>query len=376
MPQGDDALHGPRPLCYNPAMILTPWHILLIAIAGWMNREQAEVIEYLKEENRVFRELLGKKRPRLSDDQRRRLAVRGKALGRKLLSTCCRIVTPDTILRWHRKLIAAKYDGTAHRRPGRPRILDIIRRLVVRMARENRTWGYERIQGALANVGCHVCETTVRRILKEQGIEPAPERSKKTTWNEFIRRHWNSLAAADFFTVEVWTPFGLVRHAVFFVIELSSRRVQIAGVAPDPDGSWMHQIARNLTDCCDGFLADTRYLIHDRDPLYTAQFTTTLASAGIRCVKLAPKSPNLNAYAERFVRSIKSECLDRMIFFGEKHLRHVIDEYIEHYHAERNHQGIGNRLIDPGIEVGVGGGAVVHRERLGGMLSFYHRHAA
>ena len=260
-------------------MQLNLWHILVVSLAGWINREQSAVSEYLKEENRVLRELMGDKRPGLNDDQRRRLAAKGKALGRRLLSACCCIVTPDPILRWHRKLIARKYDGSTNRSPGRPHVLDRIRSLAVRMACENRTWEYERIQGALANLGHRVCETTIKRVLKDHGIEPAPERSKKTTWNEFIQIHWDSLAAADFFTVEVWTPFGLVRHAVFFVIELSTRRVTIAGVAADPNGSWMNQVARNLTDCFDGFLLGKRFLIHDRDPLYTAQFTMTLASA-------------------------------------------------------------------------------------------------
>ena len=261
-------------------MFLHPWHILLVSIAGWMNREQNAVIEYLQEENRVLRELLGKKRPRLNDDQRHRLAAKGKALGRKLLSTCCCIVTPDTILRWHRKLIAMKYDGSSKRGPGRPRVGDSIRSLVVRMAQENRTWGYKRIQGALANVGHTICTTTVRRILKGHGIEPAPARSKKTTWREFISSHWDSLAAADFFTVEVWTPFGLVRYVVFFVIELASRRVEIGGVAPDPNGAWVVQVARNLTDCVSGFLLGKRYLIHDRDPLYTTGFTVRILMGG------------------------------------------------------------------------------------------------
>ncbi len=244
------------------------------------------------------------------------------------------------------------------------------------MAKENRTWGYGRIQGALANLDYSICVTTIKRILKEAGIEPAPERSKKSTWNEFIRNHSDSLAACDFFTVEVWTPFGLVRYAAFFVMELSTRRVEIAGIAPDPFGSWMVQVARNLTDCVDGFLLGKRYLIHDRDPLYTAHFTKTLTAAGVRCVKLPAKSPNLNAYAERFVRSIKSECLDRMIFFGGKHLRYVINEYVEHYHAERNHQGIGNRLIEGRDEGAERRGLVVSRTRGGGMLKYYYRSAA
>ena len=300
----------------------------------------------------------------------------GKSLGRKLLLTCCSIVTPDTILRWHRKLIAKKYDGSANRKPGRPRITACIRRLVQGMAKENRTWGYGRIQGALANLNHSVCRTTIKRILKDHGIEPAPERAKKSTWNEFIRNHWDSLAACDFFTVEVWTPFGLVRYAVFFVMELSTRRVEIAGVAPDPYGSWMVQVARNLTDGLAGFLNEKRYLIHDRDPLYTAQFTSTLAAAGVRCVKLPPRSPNLNAYAERFVRSIKYECLNQMIFFGGRHLRYAIKEYVEHYHAERNHQGIGNRLIEGRHDGAENAGPVESRTRVGGMLKYYHRAAA
>ena len=244
------------------------------------------------------------------------------------------------------------------------------------MASENRTCGYERIRGALANVGHQLCKTTVKRIFKDHGIRSAPDRSKNSTWNEFIRNHWDSLAAADFFTVAVWTPFGLVRHVVFFVIELSTRRVEIAGIAPDPNGSWMAQVARNLTDCFDGFLFGKRYLIHDRDPLYTAQFRNTLAATGVRCVKLPPRSPNLNAYAERFVRSIKSECLNRMIFFSGKHLRYVVNEYVEHYHAERNHQGIGNRLIEERHEGAQNTGPVVSRTRVGGMLRYYHRAAA
>ena len=138
----------------------------------------------------------------------------------------------------------------------------------------------------------------------------------------------------------------------------------------------MNQVARNLTDYADGFLVGKRYLIHDRDPLYTAHFTMTLAAAGVRCVKLPPKSPNLNAYAERFVRSIKSECLDRMIFFGEKHLRHVVTEYVEHYHAERSHQGIGNQLIEGTEEGTEKTGPILSRSRLGGMLKYYYRTAA
>jgi transposase InsO family protein len=159
-------------------------------------------------------------------------------------------------------------------------------------------------------------------------------------------------------------------------MELSTRLVVIASIAPDPNGAWMAQVAQNLTDCLAGFLSGKRHLIHDRAPLFTAGFTETLKSAGVRCVKLPPKSPNLNAYAERFVRSIKSECLDRMIFFGGEHLRHAINEYVEHYHAERNHQEIGNKLIERSEDHSANVGSVLLRTRLGGMLKYYHRAAA
>ena len=157
---------------------------------------------------------------------------------------------------------------------------------------------------------------------------------------------------------------------VFFMIDLSTRRIEIACIAPDPNGTWMKQIARNLTDCFDGFLIGKRYLIHDRDPLYTSAFTNLLKCTGIRCIKLPPKSPNLNAYAERFVRSIKYECLNRMIFFGEKHLRFIVNEYVEHYHTERNHLGIGNRLIERNDNSERCNGVVESHARLGGMLNF------
>ena len=192
--------------------------------------------------------------------------------------------------------------------------------LVVRFAVENRGWGYTRIQGALSNLGHEVGRETIANILRENGIEPAPERIKKTTWREFLLAHWETMAAADFFTVEVWTRKGLQRYIIFFILELSRRRVQIAGIARQPDGLWMSQIARNLADGTDGFLRHTRFLLHDRDPLFTTEFEAILAASGVKGVPLPPRSPNLNAQAERFVRTIKESCLKRMILFGEESL--------------------------------------------------------
>jgi putative transposase len=357
-------------------LAIDPFRLLLISLAGWLNQQQQDIIDYLQEENRVLREQLSGKRLRFSDDQRRRLAVRAKKLGWRMLQEVSTIVTPATLLAWHRRLIAKKYDGHKQRGPGRPRTKEEIQQLVVRMATENRDWGYRRIQGALANLGHEVSRGTVAKILKEHGLEPAPQRERKTTWKEFLSRHREVIAAADFFTVEAWTRKGLTRFLVFFLIDLSSRRVHIAGITRDANGLWMSQMARNLSDAAEGFLMRKRYLIHDRDPLFTEEFLKTVEAAGIEPVKLPPRSPNLNAYAERFVRTIKESCLERIILFGEGSLRKAIDEFMKHYHRERNHQGLGNRLIMNEEACADSSGAIQRRQRLGGMLNYYYRQAA
>jgi len=354
---------------------LDPFNFLIISIAGWMNQRQQQVIEYLVEENRVLPEQIGNRRMRFTDNQRCRLAVKAKRLSRKVLAQVATIVTPETLLAWHRKLIAMKYDGSKYRSPGRPPTAAGISALVVRMAEENRGWGYRRIQGALSNLGHIVARTTIANILKRHGIEPVPERSRKTTWKEFLTRHWDQIVATDFFTMEVWTCSGLTRFIVLFFMDLSTRRVQIGGIASSANGLWMVQIARNLTDAVDGFFAGKRYLIHDRDPLYTREFLATLATVGIESVKLPPQSPNLNAHAERFVRTIRENCLGQMIFFGEDALRNTIREFVTHYHFERNHQGLDNRLIVP-IKTIPTNGTIRRYQRLGGMLNYYYRVAA
>ena len=355
---------------------VSPLQFLLFTLAGWINRHQQAVIDYLLEENRVLKGLLGGRRPRLTDDQRRRLAVKGRVLGRKVLGEVASIVTPDTILTWHRKLIAKKWDFSAKRtRPGRPRTMIEIAELVVRIAEENPGWGYTRIQGALANLGRKLARNTVANILREHGIEPAPERGCKTHWRTFLKAHWEVIAAADFFTVEVSTSRGLLTCYVLIVMELSSRRVCVAGATPHPDHDFMMQVARNLTDCCDDFLLGKRFLIMDRDKTFSEGFRNLLRGAGTEIVRLPVRSPNLNAFAERFVLSIKQECLDRMILFGEASLRKAIEQYLVHYHRERNHQGLDNSLIESGGMIRRRG-EVRCRERLGGMLKYYYRAAA
>jgi transposase InsO family protein len=349
---------------------------LMLLFAGWVNRSQQDVIKYLEEENRVLHEQLGGKRLRFTDSQRRRLAAKAKALGRKGLFELRTLVTPDTLLRWYRTLIAKKYDGTMARCAGRPKTAAELEQLIVQMARDNPTWGYTRIRGALYNLGHEIGRNTIKRILLDNGIDPAPVRNKGMSWETFLKAHWGAIAATDFFSVEVLTRTGLVRYFVLFIIELQSRRVAIAGIAKQPDGAWMKQIARNLTDVEDGALTSAQYLIHDRDPLFTSAFGEILRSSGVKTVKLPARSPNLNAYAERFVRSIKSECLAQIIPLGERHLRTAVKEYTEHYHFERNHQGLNNSLIEnprgePNRSIAVG-----CQERLGGILKYYYRCAA
>ncbi len=246
--------------------VLQPWQLLLLILAGWVNRHQQDAIEYLLTENQVLREKLGKGRILLSDDQRRRLAVKGKVLGRKSLEKLAKIVTPDTLLRWHRELIARKWDYSHMRQSvGRPRTGQQIVDLTLSLARENPSWGYDRIQGVLANLGFKISDTTVGNILKAHGIEPAPERSKRTDWRTFLGAHWDSIAAADFTTVEVWTRSGLVTFYILVVMHLKTRRIEIAGATPHPNSGWMQQVGRNLTDCADGFLRISTHVILDRD---------------------------------------------------------------------------------------------------------------
>ena len=262
--------------------VLQPWQLFLAIMAGWINEHQQNVIEYLRTENQVLKEKLGKKRILLNDDQRRRLAVKGKILGRKALSDIVSIATPDTILRWHRELIAQKWDYSNRRKSvGRPRLREEIVELVVQMARENPSWGYDRIEGALANLGHHISDTTVGNILREHGIEPAPRRKSQTTWRAFLKAHWDVLAAIDFTTIEVWTKNGLVTYYLLFVLELSTRRVQLAGCTTNPGEVWMMQIARNLTDSEDGFLCAKRYLLMDRDSKYSGVFRGLIEEVGV-----------------------------------------------------------------------------------------------
>lgn len=351
---------------------MLPLHLLVAALFGWLERQQRDVIEFLRDENRVLKTQLHGRQLRLSDDERRRLAGIGHRLGRRVLGEVATIVTPDTILRWHRQLIARKWTYVASR-PGRPGVQVEIRRLAVRMATDNPSWGYTRIQGALKNLGHHVARSTIAKILKEQGIPPSRERPM--TWRTFLRAHWRELFAADFFTTEVWTVRGLVTSYTVFVIELHSRRVHVLGSTRHPDEAFVIQTVRHLTDAVDGVLRGNRMLICDRDRKWSAAVERFLATAGVQVIRTPFLAPNCNAHAERLVRSIREECLDRVIPLGERHLRRTLADFVAHYHRERNHQGLDNELIDRPPRQRAGG-PVRRRQRVGGLLSYYYRSAA
>ena len=354
------------------------WARILAYITGTVDQELLLRNEYLAAKNRILKAQL--KTPlRLTDAERMTLAEIAHRLGRKALEDVANVMKPDTIMGWYRRLVARKFDGSKSRRyPGHPRIDDEIEQWVVRMAKENSDWGYDRIVGAMANLGYTLSDQAVGNILQRYGIPPAPERKRSTTWTDFIRAHMSVLAGTDFFSVEVLTLRGLVTYYVLFFIHLESRRVEVAGITRHPNEARMKQIARDVTMDEWGFLERCRYLIHDRDTKFTDSFRAIVRSGHVEPIKLPARSPNLNAFAERWVKSVKEECLSKLILFGEKSLRRALCEYLIHFHTERNHQGRDNVLLFPTAtrEKTRVDGAVACKERLGGLLKYCHRDAA
>ena len=317
---------------------------------------------------------------RLSDDERRRLAVKAQALGREALAQIASVATPATLLRWYRCLIAANYDGSKNRSPGRPPTAKDIRELIVRVAQENPTWGYTRLRGALKNLGHKLGRNTIKRLLAEHGIAPAPERGRSMSWSTFIKAHWGAIAATDLFTVEVVNPFGLVRYHVPVCHryrhslrvhrwdDLGPKRGVDEAGGKKPHGQCGMVSSLAIAAC--GTSSTTE------DPLFTeAVRIGLLRDSGVKPLRLPANSPNLNAYAERFVLSIRRECLDRFVPLSERHLRTAVTEYVVHYHTERNHQGLGNELLTPLPASANSAGPIVSRERLGGILNYYCRAA-
>jgi transposase InsO family protein len=354
------------------------WARVLAYITGTVDQELLLRNQYLAAENRILRNQL-KGRLLLSDAQRATLGEIGCRLGRQALADVANAGKSETILGWYRRLVARKFDGSKQRRyPGRPRVGRELEQLVVRMATENRDWGYDRIVGVLVNLGYELSDESVGNILQRHGIPPAAPRKQTTTWNEFISSHLAVLSSTDFFSVEVLTLRGLVTYYVLFFIHLESRRVEVAAITSHPNEAWMEQIARNVTMDEWGCLDGCRHLIHHRDTKFCDSFRRVIKSSGVEPLRLPPRNPNLNAYAERWVKSVKDECLSKLILFGEDSPGRALRDYLAHYHGERNHQGKDNVLLFPSVtsHANPAKEPVACRERLGRLLKYYYLEAA
>ena len=281
-------------------------------------------------------------------------------------------VSPQTLLRWHRELVRRKWTYRRRRRAGRPRIGGETAALILRLAKENPRWGYRRIQGELRKLGVTVSATAIRSLLRRRGFEPAPRR-EGPSWREFLACQASGILACDFFTVEtIW----LRTLYVLFFIELSTRRVHLAGVSAHPCSSWVTQQARNLCFELDARETPVRFLIRDRDAKFSGPFDEVFRTEGVRVIRTPIRSPKANAFAERFVKTVRRECLDHLLIFGQRHLQWVLREYMRHYNAERPHPGLALQTPEPRAARNRGDGMVVRTDRLGGLIHEYHRSAA
>jgi putative transposase len=353
-------------------------YLMFVRLAGWMAllarssaSKDAELL-VLRQEVAVLRRQHPE--PRLDWADRAVFAALARLLPRSLRMG--RLVTPDTLLRWHRRLVRRHW--TYPRRTGRPAIDAKVAVLIEQMARENPGWGYKRIQGELLGLGIRVGASTIRRVLRRLRIPPAPQRAR-TTWRQFLRSQAAMMLACDFFTVDC--AVTLRRVYVFFVMEVGTRHVHVLGVTAHLDGAWTVQQARNLLMDLGERAAEFRFLIRDRAGQFTEAFDAVLTAAGIEVVKIPPRSPRANAYSERWVRTARSECTDRMLIAGPRHLRAILDEYVAHYNRHRPHRGRNLRPPDGGdnITVPVSDLAAAARIRrrtvLGGLIREYERAA-
>jgi putative transposase len=310
-------------------------HLLeLVVLRRRSEREKEIEILLLRHQLRVLRRQV---RPQLTPADRALLAAFSRMLSRQRWKSSV-FVTPATLMRWHRELVARRWTYP-HRRPGRPPTPAEVRELVVRLARENPSWGYRRVQGELVGLGVKLAASTVWTILKEAGIEPVPKRLEQN-WSEFLRQQAASVLECDFLTVD--TLF-LKRFYVLFFIELATRRVHLAGITTNPDGRWVTQQARNLLMELDDEDVRPRFLVRDRDGKFSRDFDEVFRSEGIRVIKAPVRAPKARAHAERWVGSVRRECLDRLLILGRRHLHHVLVAYVRHFNEHRPHRALGQR---------------------------------
>jgi putative transposase len=341
---------------------------LLLLLGRSRDQKELEIL-VLRHELRVMRRTSG--RPRYVSRDRALLAAVSRVLSRDRWSAFT--VTPETLLRWHRRMIRRRWTYD-HRAPGRPRLNPDLVGLIVRLARENAGWGSRRIVGELKKLGFSVSETSVRNILRRAGISPAPRRSGPS-WRAFIRQQAATMIACDFFTVET---IGLRRIYVLFFIELSTRRVHVAGCTGRPDGRWVTQQARNLAIDLAERRRPVRFLIRDRDAKFGAAFDEVFRTEGARVIKTPIRAPNANAFAERWVRTVRGECLDWLLIVSDRHLQRVLETYVEHYNGKRPHRARGLDAPDPTTKVSplpTTPARVRRTDKLGGLLHEYERAA-
>ena len=309
--------------------------------------------DYMAEKIRIYEEhlaaLTGRKRPELTESDKRRLARKGKELNDFLLASVEPTWAPGTIRNWYNQLVGAKYDSTGanqKKRGRKPKSPEVIEE-VLQLAERNPDWGYKRIAGTMNYLGYDISASTVKNILDEHGIVPDPERRLRGDWDQFIETQQYVTAATDFAQVERLTPSGLIRESLLFFMDIGTREVRLGGIVHDPDGNWTTQIARNMCDMWDGFMLGKRYLIHDRDTLFHRRFDMIFESIGVKIKKLPPFSPQMNSRMENFIRAIKTECLDKMIFTSQGQLRIAVWEYLEYWNHYRPHEGLGGSMVMP-----------------------------
>jgi putative transposase len=352
------------------------FHPILYFLACATRQELARQVHYLKTENELLRSRLPKKID-TTPEERRRLIKAARGLSREILRQIASIVSPATLLKWLNRDDTPKSNKTpSTRKPGRPRTPDQVRELIVRIATET-GWGYTRIQGELRKLGIRLSHQTVRNILKEYGLDPGPKRGKGS-WDEFLKIHWHTLWQCDFMSKRVWTWKGPIDLYLLVFLHVGSRKVWISSSTAHPDSAWVAQQARNFCmDLPDGD-RQRAFVFHDSDTKLTEQFRDILRTEGLRPMKLFPASPNLNAFVERFIQTIKHECLDHFVIVGQKHLDHVVSTFVRYYHELRPHQGLENMppaRVDDAQQLPLQGD-VSRREFLGGLLKHYERRAA
>ena len=331
------------------------------------------LMEFIEIQGEILEEKTGRRQPELSEDQKKRLAHRGKKLNAFLLGQIEHTFAPSTILKWHSELISDKYNsvGKNQKKRGRKPVSPEIVAEVLRLAEHNPTWGYDRIAGVMKYLGYDVCTSTIRNILDAHGIIPDPERRRHGDWLQFIDTQQYVTAATDFAHAELATEYGLERRHLLFFMDIGSREVRCGGIAHNPDSNWTAQIARNMCDMWDGFLLGKRYLIHDRDPVFNKRFDMIFQSIGIEIKKLPPFTPMMNSRMENFIRAIKTECLDKIIFSNELQLRFAVKEYLEYWNHYRPHAGLDGRMVLPYSQDA--DGEIQEISFLGGLLHGYRR---